>query len=561
MGTKKATKPQASESTQPAQEAAVSTVTRPVVKFIDVKQGGRMSGYEFLHWLTNAHGDDIERAEGDKLMKFVDNMSEASLDSHQQRFSARRILPGNIDDVIEPVAGTPGLIDVVMLADNPIRPSRYQIMRFFTLRTKFIEQGHNVLKEVVDSILQPQMRGLDAMGMPANKCLTLGELGNLLMEDDPAMRDQAEQAIEQIKMTFRLMNPQTPEASLRRLTIELERTTSVGLTETHRLTEGVVTGSVYSHMTDSLGVQFTFKIMTDLVSDPKSGKAKEVVNEFWCPKLQELSAGAARTASKEKLRMSDASEFMAKPATTSPDVLGGLFKASQPRDGKRGFASQLPTPTDGMSWVQFIGWLTCAIQPVIAGRLNPDAEALQKTILDNLYYRIGRAPDGHDHGDLVSYGKTYVETNAYYVDTTLEGAHPGQMILRVKDAEGSIVTGLPVTLNDRRDRVQIAGIPEGADLVSPKVSKPIISANKSAGTIFTTDAFAFLNHAMGALGSLLTDEEQLKAQVFIRFIDQMYPLKGVSGETFEVEFEEHDRLHVTALEGHDEVARLHLKLK
>lgn len=80
-------------------------------------------------------------------------------------------------------------------------------------------------------------------------------------------------------------------------------------------------------------------------------------------------------------------------------------------------------------------------------------------------------------------------------------------------------------------------------------------------TIFTTGAFAFLNHAMGGLMTLMTDEEQVKVRAFITMIDQMYHHKGVSNETFEVEFEEHKRIWIVALEHDQEVARFHLKLQ
>jgi hypothetical protein len=411
---------------EPAQEAAVSTTITPTVKYIEVKQGVRMPATKFANWLLEANGEP-PTVTPEVLTKFVDDMGELNVSSSDLAFSVRRVIPHASVDVFD---RSRGLLDVVLMIKSVNRKIGWRILRFFSIQTIFQLHGENELQESVLEIIVPHTRGLRLMSLPSqNYKLMLGELGNFLMGADSSEAAAAEDTIARIKTTFLMLRPNATAADASSLWITLERVRTAEISNTHRLTEGVMVGTVFSHFETEL--LFTFELITDVVTDPRTGGMMEMVHQFRCQKLEELTAEAGRAASKDKLRMSDASEFMAKPAT-SPDALGGLFKASQ---------SQLSKPLE--------------------------------------------------------------------------------------------ITG----------------------------QAPIISVNKNAGTIFTTDAFAFLNHAMGALGSLLTDEEQLKAQVFIRFIDQMYPLKGVSGETFEVEFEEHDRLHITALEGHDEVARLHLKLK
>lgn len=555
------------ETIQSAQEADIMTNSKPTVTTIVTEQGCRMTPSEFGVWLAKAYGNlPINHAQAN--MDFYTLLGGGESDDAELRFSTRRILPITNQD-LSSLENATGLIDVALLADDQTRALKQRVVRFVTLRTKLVLQDDQQLQEQVDQILQPSARGMSQMSVINNKRYTLGELGVFMIGDDRAMEPYAEHAIKQIQQTYTLLKPDAKESDTSNLAVYLDRVCNAALHDTHRVTEGVITGRVYGPFGTDDG--FTFNLLTDFTTDPRTGCAVEVICEFMCEKLKELTEAQTRAARAEKESMRPGS-FYARQLQSQTEPVSLTAQA---------LPSVTPVAAHEvlgmMNWGAFLCWLQASIQPVIAGRMTDASIQLMDSIMERIHYNIGYVthydyivgylPEERDA--LVGLGTSRAFQGVLYAKFDVDP--DGEAKIRIFNADKKFLTYVgvktqPMSLGGTnvlitglvdqqlRERMKVEA--------AVKVEAPAQPKQKVAPeTTFNTDAFAFFNHALGGLITMVTEEEADQARAFVEFCDQLFPQKGVSGETYEVYFQEHGSLQIEVKRHDFTVARVHFNLQ
>jgi hypothetical protein len=83
----------------------------------------------------------------------------------------------------------------------------------------------------------------------------------------------------------------------------------------------------------------------------------------------------------------------------------------------------------------------------------------------------------------------------------------------------------------------------------------------AAGVHLTTHIWIFFNHAMGGILMLIEDEEKAaRVSNFVKYIDSLYPNKGESNESYELEYVVDSHVIVRVWEGTEELTVLYLDL-
>lgn len=542
---------------QPAQEAETMTTTTDVtVKLIDVVQGARLSGVRLADWMLNNDASSEVPEVRARIDQFIGGLIGECDANKQLSFTMRRILPTADAKISLPYKDAYGLIDVVLLLEDRSRGVGYRVVRFFTIRTRFEVINDGLVREVIDKVLDPSTRVIEPLQcvnvrscVPINnvnvRSYSLPEFFEFLSCGNPALEESAMAAIEQIKRAFKMTVHQSDQINSLRVVMNTLNHASVS--DKHLLTEGVIKGMVYDTPYDGRPL-FSFKVMTDLSTNPDRYVVNEVVNEFSIPALEEELAKAKESAQPvthvpEKIRMSSPYDFMSRPPVVG-EAVELVPRAKGPIEVAR-IADRLQ-----MDEEEFRDWIDNNLMP----HNNSD-------LYRNIMLRIKEKRQEY-LGDLntpllFSVWRQGADQIIVAVDRTDERARFRRqvfnfvLVTRAYDGAEKINGMLPEKLE----------MPEVVKQAIADIAASTTEAKAASDTSFRTCAFAFLNHALGGLCQLLTDEEQVKVRAFITFIDQMYHHKGVSGEYFEVGFEEHAALSIDVFEGDNDVALASLRLQ